>query len=35
MEAAKQSIVEADEDMAMEALANAEAEGLEYGRSVK
>lgn len=29
MEAAKQSIVEADEDMAMEALANAEAEGLD------
>ncbi len=29
MEAAKQSIVEADEDMAMEALANAEAEGVD------
>lgn len=29
MEAAKQSIVEADEDMAMEALANAEAEGID------
>lgn len=29
MEAAKQSIVEADEDMAMEALKNAEAEGLD------
>ena len=28
-EAAKQSIVEADEDMAMEALANAEAEGID------
>lgn len=28
-EAAKQSIVEADEDMALEALANAEAEGLD------
>lgn len=30
MEAAKQSIVEADEDMAMEALANAEAEGVDF-----
>lgn len=30
LEAAKQSIVEADEDMAMEALANAEAEGVDY-----
>lgn len=29
MEAAKQSIVEADEDMAMEALADAEAEGID------
>lgn len=29
MEAAKQSIVEADEDMALEALANAEAEGVD------
>ena len=29
MEAAKQSIVEADKDMAMEALANAEAEGVD------
>ena len=29
MEAAKQAIVEADEDMAMEALANAEAEGID------
>ncbi len=29
MEPAKQSIVEADEDMAMEALANAEAEGVD------
>ncbi len=29
MEAAKQSIVEADEDMALEALANAEAEGID------
>ncbi len=29
MEAAKQSIVEADEDMAMEALVNAEAEGVD------
>jgi len=29
MESAKQSIVEADEDMAMEALANAEAEGVD------
>ena len=29
MEAAKQSIVEADEDLAMEALANAEAEGVD------
>ena len=29
MEAAKQSIVEADEDMAMESLANAEAEGVD------
>lgn len=29
LEAAKQSIVEADEDMAMEALANAEAEGVD------
>lgn len=29
MEAAKQSIVEADENMAMEALANAEAEGVD------
>lgn len=29
LEAAKQSIVEADEDMAMEALKNAEAEGLD------
>lgn len=29
MEAAKQSIVDADEDMAMEALANAEAEGVD------
>ena len=28
-EAAKQSIVEADEDMAMKALADAEAEGLD------
>lgn len=30
LEAAKQSIVEADEDMAMEALANAEAEGVDF-----
>lgn len=30
LEAAKQSIVEADEDMAMEALANAEAEGMDF-----
>ena len=29
MEAAKQSIIEADEDMALEALANAEAEGVD------
>ncbi|QAT43397.1 cobalamin B12-binding domain-containing protein [Aminipila luticellarii] len=29
LEAAKQSIIEADEDMAMEALANAEAEGID------